>query len=449
MKKQTVIQLLIILILLAILSVLSYKTVNVYKSDNSSAKNTEMKGPGGEMNGGNNSQSVNAQGAFNVTDSQSLSGEYTSTNSDESAILVSDGGSLELNNSQIKKSGDSSNTENSEFYGINAGILTTKGSTTTIKNSNIETSSKGSNAVFATGTDAKVYISDSTITTTGESSARGLDATYGGYIEADNVTNSTAGGSCAALATDRGEGTVIARNSNLKTAGRGSPIIYSTGDITLESSKGSATGSQVCVIEGKNTATIKNSVISSSGKGNRNDVDNCGVMIYQSMSGDADEGTGTFNCTDSTLEITSDSTVYKTAPFFFITNTNAVINLENTVLNFGSGILLNAEGTSEWGKSGSNAGNVVFNAKKQKLLGNIVADSISSVELNLSESSYFEGKINTDNTAKEVSLKISSNSKIRLTGDSYVTSLTDEDSTYSNIDFNGYNLYVNGELVNK
>ena len=161
-------------------------------------------------------------------------------------------------------------------------------------------------------------------------------------------------------------------------------------------------------------------------------------MIYQSMSGDADEGTGTFNSTD-----------YKTAPFFFITNTNAVINLENTVLNFGSGILLNAEGTSEWGKSGSNAGNVVFNAKKQKLLGNIVADSISSVELNLSESSYFEGKINTDNTAKEVSLKISSSSKIKLTGDSYVTSLTDEDSTYSNIDFNGYNLYVNGELVNK
>ena len=166
MKKQTVIQLLIILILLAILSVLSYRTVNIYKSDNSSAKNTEMKAPGGEMNGGNNSQSVNAQGAFNVTDSQSLSGEYTSTNSDESAILVSDGGSLELNNSQITKSGDSSNTENSEFYGINAGILTTKGSTTTIKNSNIETSSKGSNAVFATGTDAKVYISDSTITTT-------------------------------------------------------------------------------------------------------------------------------------------------------------------------------------------------------------------------------------------------------------------------------------------
>lgn len=85
--------------------------------------------------------------------------------------------------------------------------------------------------MFSTGTDSKIYISDSKITTTGSGSARGLDATYGGYIEADNVTITTQGGSCATLATDRGEGTVIARNSTLETNGSGSPVIYSTGDI--------------------------------------------------------------------------------------------------------------------------------------------------------------------------------------------------------------------------
>ena len=41
-----------------------------------------------------------------------------------------------------------------------------------------------------------------------------------------------------------------------------------------------------------------------------------------------------------------------------------------------------------------------------------------------------------------------STSKIKLTGNSYVTSLEDEDSTYSNIDFNGYTLYVNGVAIN-
>ena len=45
-------------------------------------------------------------------------------------------------------------------------------------------------------------------------------------------------------------------------------------------------------------------------------------------------------------------------------------------------------------------------------------------------------------------LKIDSNTKIKLTGKSYVTTLEDEDTTYSNIDFNGYTLYVNGTAIN-
>ena len=37
---------------------------------------------------------------------------------------------------------------------------------------------------------------------------------------------------------------------------------------------------------------------------------------------------------------------------------------------------------------------------------------------------------------------------IKLTGNSYVTSLSDDDSSYSNIDFNGHKLYVNRVAVN-
>lgn len=79
-----------------------------------------------------------------------------------------------------KSDGDSSNTENSEFYGVNSGILVQENSTATIKDTKITTSAKGSNAVFSTGENSKIYISDSTITITGESSSRGLDATYKG-----------------------------------------------------------------------------------------------------------------------------------------------------------------------------------------------------------------------------------------------------------------------------
>jgi len=419
---------------------------------NSSFSEMERGNFGGNMQGGSNGSgtqtSVDANGATTVDgNEQTLSESYTSTVSDESAILVTNGGSATVSGAKISKSGASTNTENSEFYGVNSAVLVQSGSTATIKDAEITTDAKGANAVFATGEDAKIYISNSTVTSTGASSARGLDATYGGYIEADNVTVTTQGGSCASLATDRGEGTVIAKNSTLETNGKGSPVIYSTGDITVENTKGTANGSQMVVVEGKNTATVTSSTLTASAAGNRGDVDIAGVMLYQSMSGDASEGTATFTATDSTLEIQSASDYYKSAPMFFVTNTDAVINLKNTKLVYGSGVLLNAAGTSEWGKEGSNGGNVTLNAESQSLEGNITADSISTVAINLTSSTY-EGTINGENSAKEIALKLDKSSKIKLTGDSYVTSLDDADSTYSNIDFNGFTLYVNGKAIN-
>ena len=453
MKKRTVIRVIILIVLIAVLGVLIKLYCDEINSQNSeistSDNRPEMGGQMGQPGGGDNSSSVSKTGATEFTSDETESNkEYESTESDENAILVKDGANVNISDSTVNKSsGDSTNVENSEFYGVNAGVLVESNSTATLKNLKINTSAKGANAVFSTGTDSKVYISDSEITTTKDSS-RGLDATYGGYIEADNVTISTQGGSCATLATDRGEGTVIAKNSKLSTAGKGSPVIYSTGDITLKDSTGTATGAQMVVIEGKNTATVSNSTLECYGTGNRGEADKCGVMIYQSMSGDAGEGTGTFNATNSTLSISSKSDVYNTTPFFFITNTSAVINLENNKLSYGSGILLKAEGTSEWGNSGNNGGNVTLNANNQELIGNIECDDISTVVLNLTNGSYLESAINASNTGKSVELKLDASSKIKLTGDCYVTSLEDADSSYSNIDFNGYTLYVNGTAIN-
>lgn len=404
-----------------------------------------------DNNSNNNSASAKAIATKTVSkSSKTLSGSYTSKKSDQSAVLVKNGATLTLNNAVLNKaSGDSSNTENSEFYGINAGLLVTTKSTANVTNTKITTSANGSNAVFATGTNAKINISDSTITTTGSGSARGLDATYGGTINADNVTVSTSGNSCATLATDRGEGTVTAKNSTLSTKGTGSPVIYSTGKISISNTTGTASGSQMVVIEGKNSATVTNSKLTASGQGNRNNVDNSGIMIYQSMSGDASTGTGTFTAKNSTLSVSKNSSYYKKAPMFFVTNTDAVINLTNTKLSYGSNTLLSVKGTSEWGQSGSNGGTVKLNTSKQTLTGNISLDKLSTLTMNLKNSSTYTGTINAKNSAKKISLTLDSSSKIKLTGDSYVTSLNDADSSYSNIDFNGYKLYVNGEAINK
>lgn len=388
----------------------------------------------------NDTTTVSATGKYTVSKEETSNNQtYTSETSDENAILVTNGGNFTLTNPTITKTGDSSNVENSEFYGINAAILVQANSQATIKGGTITTNSKGSNAVFATGTDSKIYISDTKINTTSDSS-RGLDATYGGYIEGSNLTITTNGSSCATIATDRGEGTVKVSNSTLETNGAGSPIIYSTGDITLTDSEGTSTKAQAVVIEGKNSATITNTKINTSALGNRNNVDNAGVMIYQSMSGDASEGTGTFTATDSEITVNETSSVYKTAPMFFITNTNAIINLKNTKLTYGSNVLLSIKGTSEWGNTGSNGGTVALNATSQTLTGNIELDSLSSLTLKLVKSTY-TGAINGDNASTNVNVTIDASSIWNVTGTSHVKVLTDIDTTYANIKSNGNTIY--------
>ena len=63
--------------------------------------------------------------------------------------------------------------------------------------------------------------------------------------------------------------------------------------------------------------------------------------------------------------------------------------------------------------------------------------------MKLSGGSTFKGAINAANEG-EVSLTLDKTSSITLTGNTYIKSLTNADSTNSNINLNGYKLYVNG-----
>ena len=363
---------------------------------------------------------------------ENLSGKtLSSKTSDQSVVYITQSG-ISISNSNLnKESGDSSKTENSEFYGVNAAVLVNGGGLT-LTGGTITTAAKGANAIVATN-NGNVKITGTEITSTSSGSARGLHATFGGKIEANNVKISTKGGSCATLATDRGEGTVSCTECTLSTAGAGSPLIYSTGDITVSKTTGTATGAQAVVIEGKNTATVKEaSNLKCNGLPNRKTVDQCGIMLYQSMSGDAASGTSVFNCDKSTIEIQSSSSVYSTAPMFFVTNTQSKINLEECTFKYGSNIFLKAEGTSEWGNSGSNGGVVTLTLTDQDIEGDFIVDGYSGLTLNLI-SSTIKGKINTANTAAKIAITLDSDSKITLTGNSYYTSLVNEKTDGSNL----------------
>lgn len=380
------------------------------------------------------------------------SGTYTSTTKDENALSISEDITSTISNVTVTKTGDSNGGDNTSFYGTNSAIIAKDGANLTLKNITVETSATGANGVFSYGGSATtnnsksdgttITISDSKITTTKDNSG-GIMTTGGGTMIASNLTITTAGTSSAAIRTDRGGGTVTVDKGTYTTTGQGSPTIYSTADITVKNAKLISKASEGIVIEGKNSVTIEDCELEdTNNKLNGKSTTYKNIFLYQSMSGDAAEGSATFTATSSKITTNKGDS-------FYVTNTKATINLtNNTIINNDStGKFLRIQKDS-WGNTGSNGGEVTLNMKNQQVTGNIVVDSISTLEMNLKNKSTYEGAINTDNTAKSIKLTLDKTSKIKLMADSYVTSLEDTDESYSNIDFNGYKLYVNGKSIN-
>ena len=353
---------------------------------------------------------------------------FDNTTSDQNSFIGKNKATITINSSVFDKTGNTTNDDNSNFHGQNAVVLGIKGSQTSIKDSNITSNSIGSNAVFATGEGSVIKVENTNIHTKGDSS-RGLDATYKGTVNGKNLTITTEGAHSATLATDRGEGTITAEAAKLTTSGTGSPVIYSIGNITANNVNGVANKSEIGVVEGKNSITLTNSNVTGY-------YDN-GFMLYQSFSGDAESGIARLKAENNTL------TTHGTGAFIYVNNTTAEADLTgNTILMPNTTTLVKAAADSRWGKDGENGGHLTLRASNQELSGNIVADSISTIAIDMANGSSLVGAINTDNTAKEVTVKLSKDSSWTLTGDSYVKSLTNEDTTNSNIHLNGYKLVV-------
>lgn len=370
------------------------------------------------------------KGTTIVTENKSIAHEsMTNTTADQNAFIGKNKAVIDIENSVFDKTGDTTSDDNSNFHGQNAVVLGIDGSQINIKGSNITSNSKGSNAVFATGEGSVINVENTNIHTKSDSS-RGLDATYKGTVNGKNLTITTEGAHSATLATDRGEGTINAEAAKLTTSGEGNPVIYSTGNIIVNNVNGIANNSEIGVVEGKNSITLTNSNVTGY-------KDN-GFMLYQSFSGDAESGIARLKAENNTL------TTHATGAFIYVNNTTAEVDLSNNAISMpNTTILVKAAADSRWGKAGENGGHLTLRASNQALSGNILADSISTIALDMTNGSSLVGSINTDNTAKEVTVKISKDSSWTLTGDSYVKSLTNEDTTGENIHLNGYKLVVN------
>jgi hypothetical protein len=370
---------------------------------------------------------VYSQNGGTVTESGKT---YAATGTDQSAVYVYGAGTYTLTDSTLTKTGANSSEENSNFYGYNAIVLAEAASTINLTNVTLTSDSEGSNGVFAYQKGSVVNVNDCIISTTGNS-ARGVDATYGGTINISDSAITTTGAHCSALATDRydaanGEPKVNAYRVTAEVSGDGSVGAYSTGAFYIADSDLTSNGSGAAVIEGTNSITLVNTDLTVTM------ADKYGVMVYQSMSGDALGNTGTF-------EMTGGSFTVNGGPFLLNTNDEGYFTLKDDVVLTGSDIILKSC-KCDWGATATNGGVTHFTADNQDLAGDFVVDAYGSITATLTNGSTLTGAVNPDNAAGTVDLTLDAGTTWNLTGNSYLSSLTNNGA----INVGAYHVYVNG-----
>lgn len=397
--------------------------------------------PGGGAPGGSTSSQPESYNAVTeYTEDTEVSDEtFSSTGSDENAVLVSNGANVTLKDITLDRtSSDSTDGDSSSFYGVGAGLLVTDG-TVTIDNATITTDSAGGAGIFSYG-NGNVTVSDSTITTRQDTSG-GIHVAGGGTLTAKNLTVTTNGESSAAIRSDRGGGTMTVDGGSYTSNGTGSPAVYCTADISISNAALTANGSEAVCIEGLNSLKLTDCDLTGNIPENEQNDCNWTVILYQSMSGDSEVGNSNFSMTGGSL-------TSKNGGMFYTTNTESTFYLSGVDLSYSDSndFLLKCTGNSNargWGSSGANGADCEFTTDAQTMAGKIIWDSISQLDVSLKNKSTWTGSFVQD----ESNAGNGGDGYADLTVDSSSTWIVDGDSTLSSLTCKGTITDADGNTV--
>lgn len=388
-------------------------------------------GPGGSAPdgapGGSSSGVASYDAVKSITSDTTISDEtIKSTGTDENAINISNGATVGIDNSTITRTSSSSTGgDNSSFYGVGAAVLNTEG-ITNITNSKITTNSAGGAGVFSYNKGV-TYVSDTTITTKQDTSG-GIHVAGGGTLYAWDVTATTNGQSAAAIRSDRGGGTMVVDGGTYTSNGTGSPAVYSTADIAVNNAKLIANGSEAVCIEGLNSLRLFDTSLTGNMSDDSQNDCTWNVILYQSMSGDSQEGNSTFEMNGGTL-------TSKNGGMFYTTNTESTITLSNVNIKYAddNDFFLRCTGNNNqrgWGTSGQNGADCLFTADSQEMVGDVIWDSISKLDFYMTNGSTLTGALTDDESyagsggSGYANVYISSDSTWVVTKDSTLTKLS-------------------------
>ncbi|MET9382236.1 hypothetical protein ABZY09_14445 [Streptomyces sp. NPDC002928] len=180
---------------------------------------------------------------------------FTADDTNETAVLVSNGGTLSLLRPTVVTSGNTESADDSSFYGLNAAVRATEtGSGISIRGGSITTTGSGANALHAEY-NGSITMTGGRINVSGQFAHPVLVSHNGSAVlrDVDMVSTACHG---SVVATDQGDGTVDVYGGRLLATGKYSTVLYATGTITAHRVRGVSKADNAVVMAGTTTTVL-------------------------------------------------------------------------------------------------------------------------------------------------------------------------------------------------
>ncbi|MBP5684384.1 MAG: hypothetical protein J6X02_03910 [Bacilli bacterium] len=373
---------------------------------------------------------VSAEEIVTVSSKVELNDENLSSESINKSALYIKNGDLLIKNSKIMKTGDGS-FDNTNNY-LNSAVTVYEKSKLTMNNCDINTNGTYANGILF-DKDSKNNITKTNIITNNHYSVGIINNDANTKIDNVNIeTNNSFSPAIRAL-----DNKLEIINSHIVTNHDNSPLLQVDGNIEIKDSTLLSKKSEGLVAVNNSIITFDNVNMESNNTISSEIDNNYKSMMFYNPSNDLRSYKVIFNSKNSSLKsLNGDS--------FNILNVDMEINLENTEIINDNGIFLRGEKVTK--KEIDH--HIALNLKKQVINGDIVLDDTKSLKMKL-DNSTFKGTISANKEDNDIDIILTKNSKLILTDDIYVNSLTNGDYDNKNIDLNGHMLYIDGEELSK
>lgn len=372
-----------------------------------------------------------ATGVLTISDKQTVTGAITADQPDQSCLLALDQSAVTVDQAVLSKKGDPTVFDNALKYGLNAALVAAPGSTVNVLGTTINTSALGAGGVAVNGLNASATLTSSNISTTGPNSPVFFAGFQGQLKVTAGTQTSTADGST--IFVPRASSTIQADNLTCQTAGNLAPIVRASGIFTASGLNANATNSVFAQIEPGGAVNISSSRFTAGAR--QSDTGYQAVFVFDNQDKTQKQEPGHLALNTCEWMINPTSPAVQNGWNFLVDSCSAEISLtKNTITQ-----------VPQCAKVMK--GNLLLALASQTLSGPIVGDEDSRIEITMVDGSNFTGSINADNACPKVNLHMDATSTLALTGDLYLTEFNNANGSNSNVQTNGYHIYVEGKQV--